>query len=76
MIVCFDLVDPVISDVLGAILAESDVDEEVAVLFARLEVWSSLFGAEFVLNRVAKEGRCLPTTKGAGTLGLVVEGRP
>lgn len=75
MIVRFDLVDPVVSHVLGAVFAEPDVDEEVGVFLARLEVWNSLLRAEFVVYRVAKKGRCLPTTKGAGALGFVIEGR-
>lgn len=75
LIVRFDLVDPEIPHVLGAVLAEPDVDQEIGVLLAGSEVRRSVLGAEFIVNRVAEKRRCLPTTKGAGAFGFVIEGR-
>lgn len=73
LVVRFDFLDPVISYVLGAVLAEADVDEKIGVFLARLEVRTGVLGAECVVNRVAKKGRHLPTTKGAGALGFIIE---
>jgi len=39
LVIGFDFIDPVITHILGYILAEANVDEEVGVLFAGLEVW-------------------------------------
>jgi hypothetical protein len=55
LIVRFDLIDPVVSYILGAVLAEPDVDEEVGVGFARSEVWTGICGAELFVNSVAKK---------------------
>jgi hypothetical protein len=72
-VVCFDLADPVVPDVLRHIGAEANVDQEVTVRLARHEVRRCCRRAEFLVDALPEKVGRLPAAEGAGALGLVVE---
>lgn len=73
LVVRLDLLDPEVARLLVAVLAEADVDQEVAVVLGRLEVICFLVGRPLV-DRARAGGDAVPAAVGAGALGFVVHG--
>jgi len=72
-VIPLDGLDPVLPDVFPAVLAEADVDQEIAVVVVRLEVGRGR-GRGPLVDRARAGGRAVPAAEFARAFGFVVEG--
>lgn len=64
---------PRVSDLLVTVLAEADVDEEVAVFLVWLEIRCGIFAGPLV-DRFGARGYAVPASEFSRPFGFVVEG--
>jgi hypothetical protein len=60
LVIGFDLVDPIVAHILGAVLAKPNVDEKVGVVLAGAEVRGRLIAAEFLVDTLSEQCWGLP----------------
>ena len=73
LVVPLDSLNPEISNRFIAVLAKSDIDQEIAVVRTGLKIWRSLRSSPLV-DRRCEVRRAIPAPELAGTFRLVIEG--
>lgn len=71
-IIGLDLILPVLAYLAGTILAKPNIDQEIAILIAGLEIGRCIVGRPLI-DAAAEQLRRVPTPETAGAVGFVVE---